>query len=515
MKDFKENKYSYDKPLRFKPIIIYGFFMILQIILIVLLFTKFARFVDIAVPIWLGLVFLFIVYLFNKDEDPDIKMSWILVSTLLPLVGILFYLLLHVPGHRYINKKFDKRRRIENKYKEIKQEVYDELEEVDLAKRTTAEYLNSYGYPLYKNTETKYLESGEEFFKELFEDLQRAEKFIFMEFFVISPGYILDKLTKILKQKSEEGVEIKFLFDGSNEFFLDTNFFQEFKESGIEVKPFLPVRAILSTIQQNRDHRKIVVIDNKISYTGGVNIADEYANIYEKNGHWVDTGIKLVGEGTKSFTAMFLEMWYLNSDEENYKRYLEDFYSANVDKKSFLVPFGVNPFLDERIGENVYIDIINRSKNYVYISTPYLTITNKMLNALKLASQRGVDVKIVLPHIGDHKGIPLMAGRSYYLDLIKKGVKIFEYKPGFIHSKIVVSDDFTSVIGTINMDYRSFYHHFEDGVLIYERELAEELKTHWEEIIGKSIEITVDRYYEFNVVSRFIGRILRLFASLM
>ena len=343
---------------------------------------------------------IFILIEVNRHEESAFKITWIMLMSVVPYFGWFFYLYTHtgiISGN--IRKSHQKAQKLLDRYRPDDSELIRKMDE-DGEDTSLIKYLSrAGGCPVFEKTKVTYYPIGEEMFKDMLEELEKAEKFIFMEFFVISPGYILDKLTKILKQKAEEGVEIKFLFDGSNEFFLDTNFFQEFKESGIEVKPFLPVRVILSTIQQNRDHRKIVVIDNRISYTGGVNIADEYANIYEKNGHWVDTGIKLVGEGTKSFTAMFLEMWYLNSDEENYKRYLEDFYSANVDKKSFLVPFGVNPFLDERIGENVYIDIINRSKNYVYISTPYLTITNKMLNALKLASQRGVDVKIVLPHI--------------------------------------------------------------------------------------------------------------------
>lgn len=510
-----DTKYNYKKPLRIVPVIIFGLILILQLYVFVLMFTTFSHLLNFTVPIWIGVVFVFIVYMINLDIDSDLKMTWILITVAVPVFGVLMFIFLHVPGRKLIYKNIKRRQKIAAPYSKQNIEVLNELKDIDKRKAGLANYLYGFGFPIYKNTDTEYFELGEDVFHQMFIDMENAEKFILLEFFLISPGYILDRVYDILSRKVKEGVEVKFLYDGTNKFFLAESLFDKFKEAGIECREYMPVHPILTTVHNNRDHRKIVIIDNKIGYTGGINLADEYANLYDKNGHWIDSGIKIAGEAVRSMTNMFLQMWDLSNEEDNHKKYLEEKSSVKRDELSFVIPFCENPFDGVSVSENVYMDVINSAIDYVYISTPYITISEKMTQSLINAAKRGVDVKMFLPHIGDHKGIPLMVARTYYTDLARSGVKIYEYKPGFIHAKTVVSDDCTSIVGTINMDYRSFYLHYEDAVLVYEEKIAGKIKTFWDETIEKSILVTEEEYKKFSLISRMFGRILRILAALM
>ena len=504
------------KRLKIIPVLFIAAFFIIQILAYLLLFIRYFRFIDITISSWLVISLVFAVLIVNTEEDSNIKISWVLLALVFPIFGILLYIFFHLlPGQRMVSRLIKRRKEIARPYNKQNEDVLSELEQLDKKKKQTADYLYKLGFPVFSNTKVKYFELGEYLFEAMFEDLEKAEDFIFMEFFILSPGQILDRIIEILSRKALEGVRVKFLYDGTNTFFLPKKVIKRLEEAGVECKVYSPVNAILTTVHNNRDHRKILVIDNKVAYTGGVNLADEYANIYQKYGHWLDTGVRLEGEAVKSFTLMVIELWNLRDDNDTHPEYLKTSHSVKSDKLSFSIPFSENPHAKDWVGETVYIDIITQAKDYVYIASPYFTISERMAGALKMAAGMGVDVKLIFPHIGDHGGFPTMVGRSYYNELTRRGVKIYEYEPGFVHAKTLVSDNTTSLVGTINMDYRSFYLHHENAVLFYDKELAGQIKEHWDRVLEKCILITQSEYRNFSLPSRITGRVLRLFAPLM
>ncbi|NLF61592.1 MAG: cardiolipin synthase [Lentisphaerae bacterium] len=516
MPESEKNNMPPKKRLKIIPVLFIAGFFIIQILAYLLLFIRHFRFIDITISSWLVISLIFAVFIVNTDEDSNIKISWVLLALVFPVFGILLYIFFHLlPGQRIVSRLIKRRKRIARPYNMQNEDVLFNLEQLDKRKKQTADYLYKLGFPVFSNTEVKYFELGENLFEDMFEDLEKAEDFIFMEFFILSPGQILDRVIEILSRKAKDGVRVKFLYDGTNTFFLPKKVIKRLEKAGVECRAYSPVNAILTTVHNNRDHRKILVIDNKIAYTGGVNLADEYANIYQKYGHWLDTGVRLEGEAVKSFTLMVIELWNLRDDNDTHPEYLKTSHSVKSDKLSFSIPFSENPHAKDWVGETVYIDIICQAKDYVYIASPYFTISERMAGALKMAAGMGVDVKLIFPHIGDHGGFPKMVARSYYNELSKKGVKIYEYKPGFVHAKTVVSDNITSLVGTINMDYRSFYLHHENAVLFYDEDLAGKIKEHWDRILGKCILVTQREYKKFNLPSRITGRVLRLFAPLM
>ena len=302
-------------------------------------------------------------------------------------------------------------------------------------------------------------------FAALLEELQKAEKFIFLEYFIIDEGYMWGSILKILADKAAQGVDVRVLYDGMLEIStLPWDYPRRLEKLGIRCKAFAPIQPFLSTHYNYRDHRKILVIDGKVAFTGGVNLADEYINRKERFGHWKDTAILLRGEAVQSFTLMFLQMWNLTEKEPRWDEALLP--SPPVEAEGYVMPYCDCPLDDYKVGESVYMDILNRAKDYVHIMTPYLILDNEMETALKFAAQRGVDVKLILPGIPDKKIVYILTQANYEI-LLESGVQIYQYTPGFIHSKSFVCDDEVATVGTINMDYRSMYLHFECGVWMY------------------------------------------------
>ncbi|MGI5923886.1 MAG: cardiolipin synthase [Lentisphaeria bacterium] len=504
------------KRLKVIPALFITSFLTIQLLAYFLIFIKYFRFIEISITSWLVVSSIFAVYIVNIEGDSNIKTSWILLALVFPVFGLLLHVFLHLlPGQGIVSRLIRKRKEIAWPYNKQNEDALSNLEQLDKKKKLTADYLYKLGFPVFSNTEIKYYELGEDLFEAMFEDLEKAEDFIFMEYFILSPGKILERIIAILSKKAKEGVRVKFLYDGTNMFFMPKKVIKRLEKAGVECRVYSPVNAILTTVHNNRDHRKILVIDNKVAYTGGVNLADEYANIYEKYGHWVDTGVRLEGEAVKSFTLMVLELWNLRNDSDTHPDYLQTHHSVKSNRPSFSIPFSENPHDKDWVGETIYINIINQAKDYVYITSPYFAISDRMIGALKTAAEMGVDVKLIFPHWGDHGGFPLMVGRSYYRELLRRGVKIYEYEPGFVHAKTLVSDNTTSLVGTINMDYRSFYLHHENAVLFYDAELARRIKKHWDKILDKCIFITEEEYRKINLLSRITGRVLRLFAPLI
>jgi len=404
----------------------------------------------------------------KRNEDPAFKITWILLIFLLPVLGIPLYLYVHADvGHRLVKSLLQAIRKETVRYVPDQSEVLEQLRKTDPGLAQLVVYTNEVaGQPIYDGTDATYLPTGEAAFQEMLRQLEQAEKFIFLEYFIIAEGYMWGRILSILERKAKEGVEVRVLYDGTcvmgN---LPYRYPKELSRLGIQCRMFAPPRPLLSTYYNNRDHRKIMVIDGKVAFTGGINLADEYINVKSKLGHWKDTAVMLTGSAVRSFTLMFLQMWSVESrTKDDFARYLEP--SEAVQAQGYALPYGSSPFDRDQVAKRVYLDIINRATQYVHIMTPYLIIDHEMITALTFAAKRGVEVKLILPGIPDKKTI-FAISRSYYRELMEGGVEIYEYTPGFIHGKMLVSDDRTAVVGSINFDYRSLYLHFECAVLLY------------------------------------------------
>ena len=343
--------------------------------------------------------------------------------------------------------------------------------------------------------------------------LEKAEKYIFLEYFIIKEGAMWNKILDILSEKAKNGVEVRVLYDGTNAVFnLPYNYPKKLKKLNINCKMYSPLRPFVSTHYNNRDHRKILVIDGKIAFTGGINLADEYINFTSPYGHWKDTAVKIQGQAVNSFTLMFLQMWNYNEKDRQYEKYLIN-NTVNA-SGGYVIPYGDNPMDEENLGEAVYLDIINKATDYVYIMTPYLILDDEMKNALSSASKRGVDVRIILPEKPDHIYAYVLA-EDHYPDLINAGVKIYTYTPGFIHAKVFLSDGKIATVGSINLDYRSLYLHFECGLLIYNTKCIQNIFYDFEKTFKESHLIDKNDIKKRGIISRISSFILKAAAPLM
>ena len=344
--------------------------------------------------------------------------------------------------------------------------------------------------------------------------LETARKFIFLEFFIVEEGYMWGRILSVLERKAREGVEVRVLYDGTCAIGkLPYRYPRQLEELGIRCRMYAPLRPLVSTHYNNRDHRKIMVIDGRAAFTGGVNLADEYINRVDLHGHWKDVAVRITGEAVQGFTLMFLQMWNVESwEQEDYGRYLAA--SAPVEAAGWVIPYGDSPFDQENVGEMVYMDILNRAESYVHIMTPYLIIDHEMITALTFAAKRGVDVKLIVPARPDKKTV-FAVTRSYYRELIEGGVRIFEYTPGFVHAKIFVSDGGTAVVGSINLDYRSLYLHFECAALLCGGAAPAEVEADFQQTLAKCREVTLEDCRRDSLGRRLVGWILRPLATLM
>lgn len=462
-----------------------------------------------------------ILYVVNKDENPSFKLAWIIPITVIPVFGTLLYLFLELQWEgKIINRRL--RENISDTQPYLKQNprYMEQLAKTSRSNANLAAYIeNSGSYPVYGNTNVKYYPVGEEMFEDMKKELEKAKRFIFMEYFIVERGEMWDSILEILERKVQEGVEVRFMYDGMCCLvLLPYSYPRELRAKGLKAKMFAPIRPALSTYQNNRDHRKILVIDGHTAFTGGVNLADEYINRKVRFGHWKDTGIMVKGDAVTSFTMMFLQMWNITEKEpEDYGRYLRDpefFYPPELSMEGFVIPYGDSPLDQETVGELVYLDIINTARNYVHIMTPYLILNYELVQALQFAAKRGVETIIIMPHIPDKEYAFLLA-KAHYEELIRAGVQIYEYTPGFVHAKVFTSDDEKAVVGTINMDYRSLYLHFECAAYIYRNEVIKDVERDFKETLAKSQVITLEECRHYPWYKKFAGRVLRLFAPLM
>jgi len=456
-----------------------------------------------------------ILWIIGKPDNPTYKLAWCIPILLVPLFGGLFYVMF---GNKSLNKKLQTKisNYANDQYHHFdeNEKIHQELQEYNPMLFRQSEYVARIsGFPACKNTQAGYFSLGENKWVSLLEELKKAKKFIFMEYFIVQQGKMWDPIFEILKQKAAEGVEVKVMYDdlGSIQT-LPTGYDRQMRKAGIEVTVFNPFRPRLSSAMNYRDHRKITVIDGNVGFCGGINLADEYINAFPKHGHWKDTAVVLRGDAVRNLTLMFIHLWEFSNDVSlDLDRYMP---TEQFESDGYIQPFGDSPIDNFNVAENAYIQMINCARKYVYITTPYLILDNEMITALTIAAQSGVDVRIITPHIAD-KWFVHMVTQSNYYQLIEAGVKIYEYTPGFIHAKMLVCDDEVAMVGTTNMDYRSFYLHFECGVLFYCSSIVEQVKNDILETFAASQEITLEASRSITRRHRLLRSILRAFAPLM
>ena len=469
----------------------------------------------------LGLLAIFVVLVIvNKNSNPSYKIAWAVLILSIPIVGLLIY---YIFGRSDLTKWT--RKRMEAVNQEIEREVQAnpewerELRELDPSAYCQSTYIKEWAnYPVYKNTATQYYPSGEEMFPAILEALESAEHFIFMEYFIVEEGYMFGKILDILKRKAAKGLDVRFVYDDFGcVTTLPAGYYRQMEAWGIRCVRFNPLYPVMSVIMNNRDHRKILVVDGKVGFTGGINLADEYINRIERFGYWKDTGLRLEGEGVWSFTVMFLEMWdyvYKTRETDLSKFRPETYQTEPFLSDGFVQPYTDSPLDHETVGENIYLNIINRAEKYVYIFTPYLITDNEMVTALQNAAKSGIDVRIVMPGIPDKKVVYWMS-QSYYEPLIACGVRIFQFKPGFLHAKCFVCDDKIATVGSINMDYRSLYLHFECGVWMYQSKAVRQVKEDMEQTLLQCEEINMEFCQKRPAAIRTYLGVVRLFAPLL
>ena len=453
----------------------------------------------------------------NSKSNPAYKIAWLIPILLFPVFGGLVYLLFGSDRTgRYLRKKLQG---IGTEMDNVIGEAYRRsgAEQLPPDAANQSRYISHCAYcPPYQNTTTEYLPLGEVKFERMVEELKKAKHYIFLEYFIIQEGKMWNTILDILRQKAAEGVDVRVIYDDMGcIMILPTGYDKTLEQMGIKCRIFNPFVPILSSRFNTRDHRKICVIDGNVGFTGGINLADEYINAYEKHGHWKDTSILLKGEAVFNLTVMFLSMWdYLDgtTGKTDYSRYYPTVWDENA--KGYVQPFADNPLDDEAVGETVYLNLINKAKRYVYITTPYLILSSEMFTALTSAAKCGVDVRTITPHVPD-KWYVHAVSRSHYQPLIEAGVKIYEYTPGFIHAKTFVVDDDYAVVGTINLDYRSLYLHFECAVWMYQTPSVAQVRDDFFKTQQISQEITLEECRSLSFPRRLGRSVLRVFAPLM
>lgn len=457
----------------------------------------------------------------RTDMRPHNKLSWIFLILFLPIIGCPLY---YIFGRPEMTKKernyMEALRGYVEPLRDRDESVEKHLKETDdVAYKQMNCPVNVANYPVYMEKDTKYYNIGEDMFQDMLEDLKKAEKFIFMTFFIMKPGYMYDTLIDVLAERAQAGVDVRLMYDDIgciDEF--PPKFYKDLQAKGIHVACFNPFRPLMAVIVNNRNHRKIVVVDGKIAYTGGSNIADEYINKIVRFGHWKDAGIRVTGDAVWSFTTMFLETWAfatkVKEDITKYKVTGNDNSALIQQGKGFVQPYGDCPLDKRYLTESVYLNLINHARKYVYIFTPYLILSSELSVALVNAARSGVDVRIVTPAIPDKKTVFFLTQSNYY-ELIKGGVKIYEYTPGFIHSKCFVVDDEYASVGTTNLDYRALYLHFECGLLMYKTDTVMQVKKDAEETFKISRQITLEDCENKNFFYQLVLSVMRLFAPLL
>ena len=458
-----------------------------------------------------------VIYLFNCGMDNSARLTWMLIISMLPISGVAILAFTQMNfGNRKIKERVQEL--IEGTMHALKQPegVLEKLAEDGSSTDDLDHYICRSGcFPVYEKTQTTFFPIGEDMFASMLEELKKAEKFIFMEFFIIKEGYMWGSMLKILAEKAAQGVDVRVMYDGMLEVStLPPDYCKLLQKHGIKAKEFSPIRPLISSHYNYRDHRKILVIDGKVGYTGGVNLGDEYINREQRFGHWKDTGLMLKGDAVKSFTLMFLQMWNIDEKEPQFEPWISAGPQKEEASDGYVIPYCDCPLDGDKVGEMVYMDIFNRATQYVHVMTPYLILDGELETAIKYAAQRGLDVKLILPGIPD-KTLAYSLAKAHYKRLVEAGVKIYEYTPGFVHAKIFTSDDCKAVVGTINLDYRSLYHHYECAAYLYQTSCIKDIEQDFQETLAKCREVTLETIKHEKLKYKIMGQLAQFIAPLM
>ena len=466
-----------------------------------------------------------VIYLFNSGMDSSAKLTWLMIIAVAPFFGTSFLFFSKVDfGHNLLKDKVAEMIRRTKNLLPQKESVLQELERDPYGTEDLHRYMNREGcFPIYDNTEVTYFPLGEDKFKVMLEELEKAEKYIFMEYFIIDEGTMWGRILDVLERKAKQGVDVRVMYDGMCEIStLSYDYDDRLAELGIKAKAFSPVRAFISTHYNYRDHRKILSIDGKVAFTGGVNLADEYINEIERFGHWKDTAVMLKGDAAASLTLSFLQMWNVTEEKPDFSECKElaemqrDKWAAGTQKSAegYVMPYADSPLDGDKVGETVYIDLFNRATDYVHIMTPYLILDGELETAIRYAAERGVDVKLILPGIPD-KEMAWALAKSHYRRLVDAGVHVYEYTPGFVHAKVAVSDGCRAVVGTINLDYRSLYHHFECAAYLYKVPCIPQIEEDFQSTLAQCRTVTQESITNEKTFMKLKGYVMKLAAPLM
>lgn len=507
------------KKLIFSRVFVVGVLILMQLLMILSMTIEFTKYFIVYYAVMFVLAFVFVLKIINTNQNMAYKLAWIVVVFIFPAFGVALYMIFS--GNRLSNRSIKKMRFMEGISSAVLgkgENVVAELAEDDKNAEKQAKYIRNVAkYPPYRNGRLDYFKTGEEAFVVMLEELEKAEKYIFIEYFIISEGEMWNRIHDILKKKVRDGVDVRIIYDDIGCIMtLKRDFAAQLEAEGIKCRVFHRFVPVLSSRQNNRDHRKICVIDGKVAFTGGINIADEYINTIVKYGYWKDNAIMTDGEAAWSFTVMFLSMWeYLchtpPTEAGNYDKFKPDNLSAVRDNDGFIQPYSDDPLDFNPVGENVYLGMISAAHDYIWITTPYLIIDEQMEQTLITAVKSGVDVRIVTPGIPDKK-IVNETTKSYYPNLIRNGVKIYEYQPGFIHAKTFLCDDKYATVGSINLDYRSLYLHFECGVWMYKTSCIKDIK---DDFIGIFAESKEAEETECGFIRQMFRGVMELLAPLL
>ena len=458
-----------------------------------------------------------VLYLFNTRESPSVKLTWLVVIMVLPIAGSLLYLFTRSElGHRMLKRRLADLQHAGRHQLSQNPDTADALRRENPGAAAMTRYVSRFGnFPVYAGQDVTYFPLGEDKFSCLLTALEQAENYIFLEYYIVDEGEMWGRVLEILTRKAAAGVDVRVMYDGTCEFYLlPRDYPEKLAQLGIQCKPFSPVTPFLSTHYNYRDHRKILVIDGHTAFTGGVNLADEYINRIQRFGHWKDTAVMVRGEAAKSFARMFLEMWAVNERVPEFGKFLHNVPAQPADGNGFVMPYGDSPLDGERVGEQVYLDLLHRAQEYVHIMTPYLIIDSEMENALRYAARRGVDVKLILPGIPDKK-LPYALAKTHFPRLMEAGVQIYLYDPGFIHAKSFVVDGREAVVGTINLDYRSLYHHFECACWMYGVDAVAEIEQDYQNTLAVCSRVTDETLANTGKLEKWQGFVLKLLAPLL
>ena len=492
--------------------------ILMQVSLFIIMLIKYNQYFALYFIVNFIIRFIAMLWIINKRMNPTFVITWLFTIFLFPIFGILVYILY---GGKLTGKKIQTE--INSIYSKIQSDFslgsdsLLELKEMDIHAYRQANYIKSKSLcPIYKNSSCTYYPSGEASYNNIMNAIKSAKEFIFLEFFIIKEGVFWNGILDILSKKVKEGVDVRIIYDEVGSLLtLPAHYDNKLRSLGIKCHIFNLSSSIFSTVSTNLDHRKILLVDGKAAFTGGFNLSDEYINVINKHGYWKDSVIRIKGDAVWNFTAIFLSTWdYLDGTTEDASAFHKVIHLSEEDNPSgFVQPFYDTPLDYEGVGETVYLNLINKATDYVYITAPYLIIDSEMTTALRNGAKSGVDVRIITPYIPDKK-LVFMMSCSFYPALMESGVKIYEFTPGFIHSKNIIVDDLYGVVGSINLDYRSLYFHYECGVWMYKSDCIKDIKKDFLKTIEESKLIYYEKSKYKNCFKRFASSILRIFAPL-